>query len=179
MDTQKNREDQRLCFRNEHFQVKQLIGLMRQAPVIEVKREDLNPCGPAAEVIFRVSYAPAAPELHYGEVAFFKQEGKFTILLGQSTVQTALEQGAATIKGRLISSPGMKKARIFTNPTPDVPDQTSPPREPLRSPEYLARKDYGRPDRTERPAREDSRPYGAHRKTHPNSSGTIARRDFK
>jgi hypothetical protein len=170
-----NRDEIRLQFKGEEYLVKTLIGLMRQAPVIEVKPEDLNPIDPtgADSQNFGVCYAPAAPELQYGEIAFFKQEGKYTVLLGKGSVQKAFEQGAATVKGRLISSPGLKKIRIITSSPSEV---VVPSTQQIRSSEYFKRDNSNRPYRSERPPREGARPYS--NRYNPNSNGASTRRDF-
>lgn len=49
-----------------------------------------------------------------GPILFYKWEGKYVVLLGRSRVENALADKQATIKGRLISTPGLKKARIVT-----------------------------------------------------------------
>jgi hypothetical protein len=169
------RDEIRLQFKGEEYLVKSLIGLMRQAPVIELKPEDLNPLNPtgADSESFGVCYAPAAPELQYGEIAFFKQEGKYTVLLGKGSVQKAFEQGAATVKGRLISSPGLKKIRISTSSPAEV---AMPATQQIRSSEYYKRDTTNRPYRSERPPRDGARPYSP--RYTPNSNGASTRRDF-
>jgi hypothetical protein len=169
------RDEIRLQFKGEEYLVKSLVGLMRQAPVIEVKPEDLNTLDPTGADVqnFGVCYAPAAPELQYGEIAFFKQEGKYTVLLGKGSVQKAFEQGAATVKGRLISSPGLKKIRISTSSPIEV---AVPSTQHIRSSEFYKRDNGNRPYRSERSPREGARPYS--NRYNPNSNGTSTRRDF-
>jgi hypothetical protein len=103
-----------LLFKDAKYRVSALLGLLKQAPVIEVKRDDINPITVLLpeNAKFKVQLEPDTPELKLGEVVFFKQEGKYTVLMGQTKAQRALQDGQAILKGRLVTSVGMKKALV-------------------------------------------------------------------
>lgn len=86
-----------------------LLAQTRTAPSIGVEREkvDLD-----ISNLFYIGIQPASATPSNSEVVFVKYDGRFVVLLGQDKVRAALEQSQATIRGRLLSSPALKKARV-------------------------------------------------------------------
>jgi hypothetical protein len=113
-----NRDDHRLLFKGEEFRLAQLLGLSRTAPPIVVKIEDLNLLGiikdanAVEEQPYVARHVPVLDEYQNGDLVFYKQEGKMTVLFGHEKARLAYNRGEKLLKGRFISSPLLKKTRI-------------------------------------------------------------------
>jgi hypothetical protein len=115
-------------FRAQEYRLDALKAQLPCAPLIEVSAADLNPPG-VGEGPFQVQFSSSATKGPGEEVTFFKQEGKFTVLLGHLYVQRLLADGASHIRGRIISGPALKRARIdapFVDESAQVPRQPAP-----------------------------------------------------
>lgn len=108
-----------LLFKDAKYRVSAILGLLKQAPVIEVKPEDINPIVvfTAENERFATRFQPDTADFKIGEIVFFKQEGKYTVLMGQTKAQRAVQDGQV-VKGRLVTSVGLKKALIGHSPNP-------------------------------------------------------------
>ncbi|WP_233875008.1 hypothetical protein [Paraburkholderia adhaesiva] len=113
-------------FRTQEYRLDALKGQLPRAPLIEVSTADLNPPG-IGEGPYQVRFSSTAMNGPGEEVTFFKQEGKFTVLLGHLSVHKQLAAGATHVSGRLISSPALKRARIDS---PVAAEATHIPHEP-------------------------------------------------
>ena len=113
-------------FRAQEYRLEALKAQLSRAPLIEVSTEDINPPG-VGEGPFQVQFSSSAMDGPGEEVTFFRQEGKFTVLLGQLYVQEQLADGATHVSGRIISSPALKRARIGS---PFTDESVLPPRDP-------------------------------------------------
>lgn len=114
-----------LLFKDAKYRVSAILGLLKQAPVIEVKPEDINPIVvfTAENERFATRFEPDTADFKVSEIVFFKQEGKYTVLMGQTKAQRAVQDGQAVIKGRLVTSVGLKKAVVTTLTVPTVRGQ--------------------------------------------------------
>jgi hypothetical protein len=168
MENQTNRDDHRLLFKEEVFSLAVILGLMKQAPKIDVKVEEINRIVILTEEHERFTVQCTPDEYGDHEVAFYKQEGKMTVLLGAKKAQRQIEQGNLFIVGRLISHPGLKKAnyedyvkrRTVAAPQPIYSTHTE--RRVTTAPQY---------------DRNGPRSYTSERRPSV-SNGTTARRDF-
>lgn len=114
-------------FRAQEYRLDALKAQLPFAPRIEVSTADLNPLG-VGERPFQVQFSSSAMNDPGVEVTFFKQEGKFTVLLGQLSVQKQIADGARHVCGRIISGPALKRARINS---PFIDEPAPVPREPV------------------------------------------------
>lgn len=169
-----------LFFKDAKYRVSAIHGLLKQAPVIEVKAEDINPvvCIAPENDKFKVRFEPDTPEQKIGEIVFFKQEGKFTVLLGQTKATRALHDGQAIIKGRLVTSVGLKKALVQPLSVPTLGQEPTAIQHAFAKQIERQASDARRAPRSqeERPRRydSDSRPP----KRSPSPNVTITRRGF-
>jgi hypothetical protein len=168
MENQTNRDDHRLLFKEEVFSLAVILGLMKQAPKIDVKVEEINRIVILTEEHERFKVQCMPDEYGDHEVAFYKQEGKMTVLLGARKAQRQIEQGLMHITGRLISHPGLKKANYEDYVKRRV---VAAPPQPVYS-THTERRPSPTPYRGERP-----RTFSTSREPTP-YNGTTARRDF-
>lgn len=165
-----NRDGHVLLFKGEEFDMDQVLGQAKSGPPIEVKLAELNLVGlnklaadeeEAKRLIAR--HHPLRAEYVEQGIVFFKQEGKFTVLLGHIKIRQALEEGKQFFKGRLISGPALKKTKIekpvaYTAPAPTPAPQSNTPRfDERRRPSTT---DTVRRDPAPRRGLENNRPYG-------------------
>jgi len=108
-----------LYFADVVHDYKKLIGLVPTMPKIEVSVSELNDLSTGYVTGFKDS--EINPE---GLVMFYKREGKMTVLVGQSAVAQAVNNGAAAVQGYLVSSVVLKKARIVTTPAAPAAETT-------------------------------------------------------
>jgi hypothetical protein len=156
-----------LHFKDSKYRLSAILGLVKQAPPIEVKPEDINPITvfTEANAIYKVSVEPDMPETKIGEIVFYKQEGKFTVLLGQQSAIRAIQDGKGLIRGRLISGPVLKKTRI---------EEASPPVD-IHAPIYESREERPAPSYNNERA---SRGYHSDSRRTPSSNVTVTRKGF-
>ena len=103
-----------------------VLRSIHAAPMIEIDLATVNVSeGPKANpehaVAFRhmaLAKQPDYSDLHKGQVVVFKQHGGFTVLLGKDKVAEYRAQGSTKIKGKLLSTPALKKCR-FVEATPE------------------------------------------------------------
>ena len=189
-----NRDGHVLLFKGEEFDMDQVLGQAKSGPPIEVKLAELNLVGlnklaadeeEAKRLIAR--HHPVRAEYVEQGIVFFKQEGKFTVLLGHIRIRQALEEGKLTFKGRLISGPALKKTKIekpvaYTPPAPAPTPQSNAPRfDERRRPSTT---DTARRDPAPRRGLENNRPSYGDRTQRPASSPssnnrTATRGDFR
>ena len=95
-------------------------------------------------------------------VLFYKWEGKFIVLSGRSRVRTAIADKQTKIKGRIISSPGLKKARV---PAPNTEPATPAAAPAPTYDKQFANRPYFSEERTSRYAGNNAARYpSAYRK---------------
>ncbi|MNU19614.1 hypothetical protein D3C71_78450 [compost metagenome] len=98
------------------------------APTIEIDLATVNvsegpKVNPEHVVVLRDAVLAKAPDysaLHKGQVVVFKQHGGFTVLLGKDKVAEYRAQGLTKIKGKLLSTPVLKKCRVPEEPAPQI-----------------------------------------------------------
>ncbi|WP_144106706.1 hypothetical protein [Paraburkholderia sp. BCC1886] len=121
-------DNRQLLFKGEKYPVGKLLGLMAQAPLIDVPRDDINVADPILYKDFCVELENCDSDEHralqYGDIAFFKQEGKFTVLLGRQKALDAQSEGLLMLRGRLISTPALKKIRVDDRPIITASNET-------------------------------------------------------
>ncbi|MBB5409304.1 hypothetical protein HDG34_003245 [Paraburkholderia sp. HC6.4b] len=117
-------------FKAQEYRLEALKAQLPRAPLVEISTADLNPPG-VGEGPFQVQFFSGAMDGAGEEVTFFRQEGKFTVLLGQSYVQAPLKDGTRHVRGRIISSPALKRARIGS---PFIEGSAQALQEPVREP---------------------------------------------
>lgn len=98
-------------------QLNAVISNAGSGPMIEAKLVEINPmhgkdCLPHHSVELRHVRSDTVVK----EPVFFKQDGKYTVLLGMGFVYQAQEKGAVTVRGRLLSTPMLKKCRVEIEP---------------------------------------------------------------
>jgi hypothetical protein len=191
-----NRDGHVLLFKGEEFDMDQVLGQAKSGPPIEVKLDELNLVGlnklaadeeEAKRLIAR--HHPVRPEYVEQGIVFYKQEGKYTVLLGHIKIRQALEEGKRSFKGRLISGPALKKTKIekpvaYTPPAPQpapTPQFNAPRFDDRRRPSTTG---TDRRDPAPRRGLENNRPsYGERtqqRTSSPSSNNrTITRGDFR
>lgn len=112
------RAGHKLLFKGEEYRLDQLLSLAKSGPPIEVTLEQLNMLGvkkpalEAEELPYVARHEPSLQEYREHLVVFFKQEGKFTVLFGHDKLSVAIDAGNKVFRGKLISGPQIKKARI-------------------------------------------------------------------
>jgi hypothetical protein len=194
---EKNRDGHKLLFKGEEYRLGQLHAQVKTAPPIEVKLDDLNLVGltklaadqqdPAHAELTVAKHEPVLPEYVEQFVVFYKQEGKFTVLLGHIKVRQALEAGNTVIKGKLISGPVLKKCRIEKEAAPVIEVPPAAPAPQFNAPRVVDRRNPSTTDsdrRTTAPRRglENNRPYGdrtQRRAPPPSNNRTNTRGDFR
>lgn len=113
-----NRDGHKLLFKGEEYRLDQILSLAKSGPPIEVKLEELNLLGvkkianAREEAPYVAVHQPALQEYREGQVVFFKQEGKYTVLFGHDKLALAIDAGQTVFKGKLLSGPVLKRARI-------------------------------------------------------------------
>lgn len=106
----------------------QILRALAAAPTVEVDPATINPAeGPNTNPEHVVSLSPATLDYDDKQVVFFRQHGGFTVLLGKGKVKHYREGGAKIIKGKLLSTPVMKKTRV---PEPEPAPRFAPRAEP-------------------------------------------------
>lgn len=182
-----NREGHKLLFKDEEFRLDQVLSLAKSGPPIEVKLAELNMLGvkklanAREEQPYVARHEPPLQEYREGMAVFFKQEGRFTVLFGHDKLALAIDAGHTVFKGKLISGPQLKKARIekpisreeliekLKASAPVEPQFNSPRITQERRPPQGERR--GLPSQQARPPSAGARRYG--------SNETITRRDPK
>ncbi|EKD22714.1 MAG: hypothetical protein ACD_84C00001G0006 [uncultured bacterium] len=83
----------------------------KSGPEVSIKREDINDETVPEHVS---SFRTEVPFIDNGSIVFYKQRGKYTILLGKLTAQDMIDDKKfnGILTGRLISSVTLKKAKI-------------------------------------------------------------------
>ena len=117
---------------NAQYDLNAVIAVAATGPTVEIDAAELD----------MENYPTLSRPVQTKLPVFFKYNGKFIVLLGQELVVAALMANKAKIKGKLVSTPMLKKARIEER-------QAQPQREEV--PAY-------RPRAAERSDR-DQRPY--------------------
>ena len=133
-----NEKGKLLVFQEKKYDLTKLLAVVGDAPHVEIKYGDINmEPGPDTSVVLSNLDTTDAPKV----VTFFKWEGKFVILTGHAQAIAQLPEpkkitNDCLIKGRLLSTPALKKARIVEyvgppptpNPIPAQPDFGNRPR---------------------------------------------------
>lgn len=124
-----------LTFNGHDHRLRAILGAWDQFPVVDIPSSELNDLTDP-EFIPNVS---AAVDTGL-KVLFFKQKGKYTVLIGRDIVSSLVSSAKQfKISGRLISSPSLKSARESNHavdPTPTAPVVVTlpPPRTSARTP---------------------------------------------
>lgn len=183
-----NRDGHKLLFKGEEFRLGQLFAQVKTAPPIEVKLEELNVVGlnklaVDAEEAERLiaTHVPLLPEYVEQFVLFYKQEGKYTVLLGHIKVRQALEAGNIAFRGKIISGPVLKKCRIEKF----VPEAPVVIAEPVVETRFNAPRITDRRDSTQRRGLDNTRRdpttqparTGTQHKRYNVSNGNVVRKD--
>ncbi|WP_233874339.1 hypothetical protein [Paraburkholderia adhaesiva] len=116
-----------LTFKGQQYRLDLLKSLLKHAKPIDVWPEEINPAG-APDSPFHVRFSRHAADGTQTEIVFFRQEGKYTVLLGQAEVARLIARGARPIVGSIISGPMLKRAQ-FTPPdsgSGNVPPVSAP-----------------------------------------------------
>lgn len=96
-------------FRGHEYNLEQLMSLYAQLPEVDVKVIEMNLSSrPEYEVEYSADVAQQMGDI----VIFYKLEGKYIPLFGEDTFLDMVAAGSSVIKGRLISTPALKKSRI-------------------------------------------------------------------
>jgi hypothetical protein len=106
-----------LIVNDKRHHLQQVLNSRSSLPKVEMKLSDVEPDSPvvrfrhdAAEEGFTFK-AEQMAALWEAEPMFYKHEGKYHVLIGQSKVLDALEKKSPSIRGHLLSSPMLKKTR--------------------------------------------------------------------
>lgn len=97
-----------LSFNNSRYRVRTILANL--GPVIVVNKTQLNSLDSNEYPEGAVTLSTPSEKLDEGTVVIYKQQGKYTVLLGRGTVSKAAI--AENIVARLISGPALKKARV-------------------------------------------------------------------
>jgi hypothetical protein len=110
-----------LVFNKNRYQLDRLILLGKAGSTIAVGVADINPFSETKEINpdHVVTIENSNEPIDFTGPLYFKQHGKYTVIIGQNYVTEAIKSGKAMIKGRLISTPALKSVRI--NPEQPVP----------------------------------------------------------
>jgi hypothetical protein len=104
-----------LILNEQEYDLVPLLKTLLGCPLIAVKVEELNKfTGPDVNKEHIVTTKPDYPQLGTSEIVFYKQHGAYTVIAGQDRVTEQLAAGQPVIKGRLVSSPCLKKYRVET-----------------------------------------------------------------
>lgn len=125
------------------------------APAVTIEAEKIHPLqAPTPET--RVRHLPETVEASEREVIFFKQNTGYTVLTGRKKVEEELARGSKQVRGRLLSTPMLKKCRHEERP----PVQMEPVRTLDRGARTYHRDDSYRGNRLDLPHRRESeQPY--------------------
>lgn len=106
-----------LILNGQAYDLLPLLKTIRSCPLVAIKVEELNASlGFTTDKEHIVTTKPDYPQLGTSEVVFYKQHGAYTVLAGQVLVSRYLADQFPIIKGRLVSTPGLKKHRVETPP---------------------------------------------------------------
>jgi len=122
-----------LAFNGQQYKLRDLIAGWDQYPAIEVSAKEMNSWLASPEFL-----ADYPQEIDTGlKVLFFKQKGKYTILVGRRILEDLIKSNpACVVHGKLVSTPSLKKTRIDTDVAPEVvvaPLQLTPSRYQTRN----------------------------------------------
>lgn len=109
-----------LILHDHEYNLERLLDLAGTGPVITVDAKDLDMTVTTADL--RLSAEVEGYD--NAEIIFFKYHGKFIPLRGKGRIAAAA--GQTTFKGRLISTPALKKARIEQYVPPPAPEPEYP-----------------------------------------------------
>lgn len=107
-----------MLFNSHRYSLERVLAGANNGPLIEVPFEQLNLEMPIKYFEDDAMTAAADSLIDHGGVIFYKYEGRFVLLAGSATVKT---NGPATLAGRLISGPALKRARIEDEAPAEVP----------------------------------------------------------
>ena len=106
-----------MFFNGSQYTLANIVALGKIGPTINIQIEDINLYeGPNQKTEHVVVFNPPQqnPAADDGSIVFYKQHGRYTVLLGKNTLVSKIlvKDFTNNIKGRLISTPALKKARI-------------------------------------------------------------------
>lgn len=117
-----------------------VLAQAKIAPQVTIKIADLHAlphCGGPAESL--IEHQPETPEATERELVFYKQGTGYTLLLGRKKFEAAADKHGSELKGRLISTPSLKKCRVENKFEEPAPIQTRPAWEDRPRPGYQDR----------------------------------------
>jgi len=105
-----------------------VLRSIHAAPTIEIDLATVNvsegpKVNPEHVVVLRHAVSTKVFDysaLHQGQVVVFKQHGGFTVLLGKDVIAKSREAGVTKIKGKLLSTPVLKKCRVPQEPVSQI-----------------------------------------------------------
>jgi hypothetical protein len=100
-----------LRFGDHTYALDKVLMIGASGPSIDVSEYDIND-----DMVnpYKVKVVSKTPFVDDGQVIFYKQHGKFTILAGKLTAEKAMKNGKynGRLNGRLISSIALKKTKL-------------------------------------------------------------------
>lgn len=146
---------------HEHDLAK-LLDLAAQGPLITVDLKDVD-LDPTPETAVTLSHEPNGWQTD--DPIFFKYQNKFIPLRGAAGIRQLNSKGLASVKGRLLSTPALKKSRLVDpsaiEPDPSWDRQRAPWQDSLNK-----RSDSGYRDRGPRTTSGDSLRTRGHSSPH-------------
>ena len=100
-----------LVLDSKRYYLDKVMKIGASGPVISINIKDLNE---DLSDPFKVDVGTRNPFHDDGSIVLYKQQGKYTIILGKTTYQKEVSKSkfAGIITGHLLSSVAMKKARV-------------------------------------------------------------------
>lgn len=86
-----------------------VLTMANQSPKAEIKAEEIYK---PTDADFAAIHLPDQEEAPAREIAFFKWNGKYIVLLGREKARKALDANQAVLKGRIVSKPALKRCRV-------------------------------------------------------------------
>jgi len=98
---------------NVEYNQDAVVAVAASGPTVEIDASDLD----------MENFPILSKSVEVKLPVFYKYNGKFIVLLGQELVVNALMAKKTKVKGKLVSSPMLKKAKVEDRPSP-------PPQQP-------------------------------------------------
>lgn len=95
--------------------------IAKSSPPVEVKVDQIST---EKDVVLM----PDTPDVHYGPIVFHQWEGKYILLMGREKALRAVADGAAVVKGKLVSRQALKRCRIDGDSSAAVEEFRNTPR---------------------------------------------------
>jgi hypothetical protein len=145
-----NAEQRVLVLGDAEYDLDAVIKIGASGPLIKITAEEINETNNGQYPEHVVAFKPEAVSEEMNNrssMLFYKQHGKFTILVGRETYDRLKTEKnfPGTVSGRLLSSPALKKAKLIEYVEGEIIEER--PAQEHRTSRYDSRFGNGKPPR--------------------------------